>query len=86
MIDYNAPTDASVQQPAYVITRVEDTFGATSLGNQQRYKRVYFKPLGQAETYVDVPLTPTVVQDAEAAIMAHVQQVAGILSLQAPTI
>lgn len=77
---YQAPA------PAYVITRVEDTFGPAGLGGQARYKRVWFKALGQPETYVDVALTDTVVQDAETAIMAHVNQLGGILNLKAPLI
>lgn len=71
--------------PVWHVTRVEDTYGPTSVGGNNRIKRVYFQILGGPETYVDVPVAQFNAAAVAAAIEAHVSDTIDVLQLKGQT-
>jgi hypothetical protein len=58
------------------ITKVEDAFGATSLGGSNRMKRVYYQMMNGDTSYIDVSYEPgwdqRVAALIEQAVMEHI--------------
>lgn len=68
------------------VTDVQDAFGPAMVGQNNRYKRVYFKVIGMDPTYVDVPLTADWVAVASRLIEEHAQQLMDARMLKGPIV
>lgn len=74
----------SGQGPAWEVYDVQDTFGPTSLGGDNRVKRVLFHVAGGKDSYVDVPFTEFNVKRVAELIDAHVMDVMDVRALKGP--
>lgn len=73
------------QQPLWQPFRIEDTYGATSFGGDNRIKRVWFHILGAQDSYVDVPYAQFNAANVAAAIEEHVAHTIDVLQLKGQT-
>jgi hypothetical protein len=74
----NDPSNPILWQPF----KVEDTFGPTSLGGNNRIKRVWFHILGADDSYVDIPVANFDAAHVSAAIEQHVAATIDVLQLK----
>lgn len=75
------------QEPIWRVGRangpaVEDTFGPTSIGGNNRIKRVYVTLMDGTETYVDIPFANFNAAAVAAAIEKHVADMVDVLGLK----
>ena len=77
-------TDMSQQgnTPVWEVTSVEDTYGPTSFGGDNRIKRVNFRLLDGTKSYIDVPFADFTAAKVAAAIERHVQDMIDVLQLK----
>lgn len=77
-------TPNSEQSPAWEVYDVQDTFGPTSLGADNRIKRVLFHVNGAADSYVDIPFSKFSAKYVAEQIDAHVMDTTDVLTLKGP--
>lgn len=70
------------QEPLWQPFKIEDTFGATSFGGDNRIKRVWFHVLGAQDSYVDVPFSQFTAAQVAALIEQHVSDIVDVLQLK----
>ena len=78
------PPDGSV--PLFTIDLVEDSTMLGTSGGFQRAKRVYFTVAGGTKSYVEIPLTDFKASTVNAAIIAHVADLAEVMALEGPAV
>lgn len=68
--------------PLWEVFAVEDTFGPTSLGGNNRVKRIHFHILGAADSYIDVPIAQFNAANVSALIEDHVAHTVDVMTLK----
>lgn len=68
--------DPQEPTPLWHVVKVEDSFGAATLGGSTRYKRVTYRVMDGSESFVDVPYvdfanTDKIKQTIDEAVSAH---------------